>query len=33
MQRYGNAKCKTDELLVPLQPVVSDPLVQPISGQ
>ena len=35
MQRYGNAKCKTDQLLVPLPPTESVPSLvpQPISMQ
>jgi hypothetical protein len=37
VQRYGNAKCKTDELLVPLSPIEPEPLPalvpQPISAQ
>ncbi len=35
VQRYGNAKCKTDQLLVPLPPVEPSPMPvpQPISAQ
>ena len=37
MQRYGNAKCKTDQLLVPLPPIEPTsfpvPVSQPISAQ
>jgi hypothetical protein len=37
LQRYGNAKCKTDQLLVPLPPIESAPspalVPQPISAQ
>ena len=37
MQRYGNAKCKTDQLLVPLPPIEPTsfpvPVPQPISAQ
>jgi hypothetical protein len=37
VQRYGNAQCKTNELLVPLPPVVAEPIStpvpQPISAQ
>ncbi len=35
VQRYGNAKCKTDQLLVPLPPVELSPMPvpQPISAQ
>ena len=37
VQRYGNAQCKTNELLVPLPPVVAEPIStpvpQPISSQ
>ncbi len=35
MQRYGNTKCKTDQLLVPLPPVEPSPMPvpQPISAQ
>jgi hypothetical protein len=34
-QRYGNAKCKTDQLLVPLPPIEPSPALvpQPISAQ
>ena len=33
MQRYGNAKCKTDQLWVPLPSTESMPVPQPISVQ
>jgi hypothetical protein len=37
LQRYGNAKCKTDQLLVPLPPIEPAPspalVPQPISAQ
>ena len=29
VQRYGNAQCKTDQLLVPLLPVVTEPVSVP----
>jgi hypothetical protein len=39
VQRYGNAKCKTDQLLVPMPPTLAEPVSspalvpQPISAQ
>jgi hypothetical protein len=35
LQRYGNAKCKTDQLLAPLPSIepVPSPAPQPISAQ
>jgi hypothetical protein len=33
VQRYGNAQCKTDQLLVPLPPVVAEPVPQPVPAQ
>jgi hypothetical protein len=33
VQRYGNAQCKTDQLLVPLSPVVAQPVPQAVPAQ
>ena len=33
VQRYGNAQCKTDQLLVPLPPVVAEPVPQAVPAQ
>ena len=33
VQRYGNAQCKTDQLLVPLSPVVAEPVPQAVPVQ
>jgi len=33
VQRYGNAKCKTDEQFVPLPSVAAEPVLQPSSAQ
>jgi hypothetical protein len=33
VQRYGNAQCKTDQMLVPLSPVVAEPVPQAVPAQ
>ncbi len=33
VQRYGNAQCKTDQLLVPLSPVLAEPVPQAVPAQ